>query len=211
MYLTNVSESIEAKYWVLGYVLTFNNRENELWKLSLNSSFCAVTADSNSRWPHGKKKKAKKKRMSVVFYDPRVGCYLYESGASIRAAPRGGPVQTCGVCDCHVWTSFNPMIRDGRLAGTLHTQRRTTPWWEKNRRLLWTDLWLLGITAQPGELAADKRHLASVSQCRYSTTDRHRFTPGNVSAKDDATIPGYFHEIRSGTRTHAHTHTDTHA
>ena len=38
----------------LGYDLTFNKREYELWKLPLNSSFCAVTADAKSRWPHGK-------------------------------------------------------------------------------------------------------------------------------------------------------------
>ena len=35
----------------LGYDLTFNKREYELWKLPLNSSFCAVTADSKSRCP----------------------------------------------------------------------------------------------------------------------------------------------------------------
>ena len=36
------------KYW------TFSKREYELSKLALNSSFCAVTADSKSRWLHGK-------------------------------------------------------------------------------------------------------------------------------------------------------------
>ena len=40
----------------LGEVLTFSEREYELRKLPLNSSFCAVTADPESRWPHGKKK-----------------------------------------------------------------------------------------------------------------------------------------------------------
>ena len=32
----------------------FNKRENELW-LPLNTSFCSVTADSKSSWPHGRK------------------------------------------------------------------------------------------------------------------------------------------------------------
>ena len=47
---------IEAKYWVS--CLSF-----DVWrawiraiKTALNSSFCAVTADSKSRWPHGKKR-----------------------------------------------------------------------------------------------------------------------------------------------------------
>ena len=39
----------------LGHVLTFNKREYELWKLYLNLSFCAITADSKSRWPHVRK------------------------------------------------------------------------------------------------------------------------------------------------------------
>ena len=38
----------------LGLVFTFNKREYELWKLPLNSSCCAITADSKSRWPRGK-------------------------------------------------------------------------------------------------------------------------------------------------------------
>ena len=33
----------------------FKKREYELWKLPLDSSFCAVTADSKSKWPHGKR------------------------------------------------------------------------------------------------------------------------------------------------------------
>ena len=53
MHLTNLSESIEAECWV-SWVLTFE-REYELSKLPLNSSFCAVTADSKSRWLHGRK------------------------------------------------------------------------------------------------------------------------------------------------------------
>ena len=35
--------------------LTFNERTEEPWKVPLNSSFCAVTADSNPRRPHGRK------------------------------------------------------------------------------------------------------------------------------------------------------------
>ena len=38
----------------LGYVLAFNKREYELWKLHLNSPFCAISADSKSRFPHGR-------------------------------------------------------------------------------------------------------------------------------------------------------------
>ena len=41
-------------YCISWLILMFN----KLWKLPLNSSFCAVIADSNSRWPHGAKKKA---------------------------------------------------------------------------------------------------------------------------------------------------------
>ena len=43
-------QSIEFR----GYVLTFNKREDKLSKLPLNSSFCAITADSKSRSPHDK-------------------------------------------------------------------------------------------------------------------------------------------------------------
>ena len=52
MHLTNVSENIEAKFWRLR-----SKREYELSKLPLKSSFRAVTADSKSRWPYGKKRK----------------------------------------------------------------------------------------------------------------------------------------------------------
>ena len=55
MYLTKVFENIEAKYWVSGPSFDVNEREHELSKLTLNSSLCAVTADSKSKWPHGKK------------------------------------------------------------------------------------------------------------------------------------------------------------
>ena len=51
--LKNVSESFEAKDWVSW------PRFDVTWiratKLPLNSSFCAVTVDSKSRWSHGKK------------------------------------------------------------------------------------------------------------------------------------------------------------
>ena len=59
MHLTKVFASIEAKHWVSWLrPLTFHEREYELWKLPLDSSFCAVTADSKSRWSHGQKKRA---------------------------------------------------------------------------------------------------------------------------------------------------------
>ena len=52
MHLTKVSRlSIEF----LGWVLTSNKREYELWKLPLDSSFCDVTADPKSRCPHGRR------------------------------------------------------------------------------------------------------------------------------------------------------------
>ena len=44
MHRTNLSETIEAKYWVSWKVKTW-------YENALNSSFCAVTADPNSRWP----------------------------------------------------------------------------------------------------------------------------------------------------------------
>ena len=40
---------------VLGQVFTVNEREDELLKLPLNLSVCTITADSKSRWPHGRK------------------------------------------------------------------------------------------------------------------------------------------------------------
>ena len=55
MHWTNASKSIEAKYWVSWVSFDFNKCEYELSKLPLNSSFCAVTADSKLRWPHSEK------------------------------------------------------------------------------------------------------------------------------------------------------------
>ena len=54
-HFTNVPESIEAKYWVSW--LSFDIKQAWRWaiKTALNSSFCGVTADSKSMWPHGKK------------------------------------------------------------------------------------------------------------------------------------------------------------
>ena len=52
---TNLSVSNEANYWVSWLALTPNEREYELWKKALNSSFCSVIANSKSRWPHGRK------------------------------------------------------------------------------------------------------------------------------------------------------------
>ena len=54
MHFTNVSESIEAKYWVSW--LSFDVQQAWILaiKTALNSSFCAATADSKSRWPDGK-------------------------------------------------------------------------------------------------------------------------------------------------------------
>ena len=57
MHLTNVSESTEAEYWVSCLRFYVKKREYELWKIVLESLFCTVTADSKSRWPHGKKKR----------------------------------------------------------------------------------------------------------------------------------------------------------
>ena len=56
LYLTKVFESIEAKYWVSGLSFDVNEREHELSKLTLYSSLFAVTADSKSKWPEGKKR-----------------------------------------------------------------------------------------------------------------------------------------------------------
>ena len=53
MHWTNLSVSIEAKYWVSWLSFDVYERVDGLSKLPLNSLFCAVTADSNSRWPHG--------------------------------------------------------------------------------------------------------------------------------------------------------------
>ena len=50
--------------------LTFNRREYELRKLPLNSSLCAVTPDSKSRWTHCKKLK---KAISAVLSNPSFG------------------------------------------------------------------------------------------------------------------------------------------
>ena len=55
LHSTNLSESIEAKYWVSWLRFGVNKREYELWKLPLNSSFCAVTADPKPGCPHGRK------------------------------------------------------------------------------------------------------------------------------------------------------------
>ena len=55
MHLTNVSESIEAKYWVSWLSFDVQQTWIQTIKTALNSPFCAVTADSTSRWPHGKK------------------------------------------------------------------------------------------------------------------------------------------------------------
>ena len=60
-HLTNVSESIEAKYWVSWQGLDVERGWIRAIKTALNSLFCAVIADSKSRWPPGKKK-----RISVV-------------------------------------------------------------------------------------------------------------------------------------------------
>ena len=51
----NLSVSINAKNCVSWLSFDVYERENELSKLSLNSSFCAVTADSKSRWAQGRK------------------------------------------------------------------------------------------------------------------------------------------------------------
>ena len=53
----DVSEISRLRFFQFhGYVFTFNKREYELWKLPLNSPFCViVTADSKSRWMHGRK------------------------------------------------------------------------------------------------------------------------------------------------------------
>ena len=56
MHLTNVDLKVSMlSIEFLGWVLTFNKCEDKLSKLPLNLSFCAVTANSQSRWPHGKK------------------------------------------------------------------------------------------------------------------------------------------------------------
>ena len=52
---TNVKVSRLSIEFLGKKVLTFNKRKYELRKLPLDSSFCAVTADSKSRWPHGKR------------------------------------------------------------------------------------------------------------------------------------------------------------
>ena len=46
---------VQAKYWASGLSLDINEREDKLRKLSFNSSFCAVTADSKLRWWHERK------------------------------------------------------------------------------------------------------------------------------------------------------------
>ena len=51
----------------LGYFLTFYKRGDELSELPLNSSLCAVTADSQSRWPHGKKSAFPRCRLGMMF------------------------------------------------------------------------------------------------------------------------------------------------
>ena len=52
---TNVKVSRLSIEFLGKKVLTFNKRKYELRKLPLDSSFCAVTADSKSRWLHGKR------------------------------------------------------------------------------------------------------------------------------------------------------------
>ena len=54
MHFTKVYESIEAKYWVSWLHFDVYQARIRTIKTALNSSFCAVTADSKSRWPHGK-------------------------------------------------------------------------------------------------------------------------------------------------------------
>ena len=57
MHWINLSVSVEAKYWVywLRLDVSITEREDELSKPTLNSSFCVVTADSKSKWPNGRK------------------------------------------------------------------------------------------------------------------------------------------------------------
>ena len=56
MHWANLSVSFEAKYWLSLLSLDFIKRTcKRAMKSTLNSPFCAVTADSKSRWPHGRK------------------------------------------------------------------------------------------------------------------------------------------------------------
>ena len=56
MHRTDLSASIEAKYWVSWQSLDVQPKWIWAIKTALNSlTFCAVTADSKSRWPHGVK------------------------------------------------------------------------------------------------------------------------------------------------------------
>ena len=55
IHLTKVFESIEAKYWVSWLSFDVQQAWMRAVKTALNSSFCAVTADSKSRWPHWQK------------------------------------------------------------------------------------------------------------------------------------------------------------
>ena len=55
IHLTNVSESIEATYWVSWLRFDVRRAWIRAIKTALNSSFWSVTADSESGWPHGRK------------------------------------------------------------------------------------------------------------------------------------------------------------
>ena len=55
MHLTIVYESIEATYWVSWLSFDVQQAWIRAIQTAFNSSFCAVTVDPKSRWPHGKK------------------------------------------------------------------------------------------------------------------------------------------------------------
>ena len=54
-FVENTSNELNISRLSIGFLVLCLRRESELWKLPMNSSFYAITADSKSRWPHSRK------------------------------------------------------------------------------------------------------------------------------------------------------------
>ena len=79
-YWTKLSVSIKAKYCVSWLRC---EREDEQWKLPLNSSFCTVTVNSKSSWSHGRETQA-----TLQFaYEPLVQLFMRQAIVVFSASP----------------------------------------------------------------------------------------------------------------------------